>query len=369
VGSRTPYLSFEWVRTWAEHYVAAGRLHVVMVECKGAMVGVMPLFRVRYGVGPFAIEALETVGRESRNLVALIDPRLTEAVVDVVAQHLRDHLLTGRAVLRLAMVPSDHRLLHLLASRLGSSDAGISIGLERSNVAPYVPLPSTGSEFEMSLGRRRRKVLARAGKQLGLTYGDVRVRSVHGDDVADAMETMFRLHQQRWSESSIRGLFHEPRSRSFHVAMARECDRLGWLDLSVLELDGTPVSAHFVVVTDGVAYLMRSGRDTSYGHFSIGHLHDLYLFRRLIEIGCTEADLLRGAEPYKFYWTRSYRRYVECVAVPTGTLRGLSLRAARTWIRLSRFLSHRHPPAEVLSYVRQRRAIRRELRRMGIRLE
>jgi CelD/BcsL family acetyltransferase involved in cellulose biosynthesis len=368
-GARTPYLSYEWVRTWAEHYVDAGRLHVVVVERQGAVAGIMPLHRIRYAVGPFGIEALETVGRESRNLLALVDPESTDTVVAACAQHLREQLLTRGAVLRLAMVPSDHGLLHLFASRLGSTDTGIAIGFEKSKVAPYVPLPSTKKELEMSLGRRRRKVLARARKRLGRTYGDVRVRWVHGDDVAGAMETMFRLHQRRWSESSIRGLFHEPRSRSFHVAMARECDRLGWLDLSVLELDGTPVSVHFVVVVDRVAYMMRSGRDTSLAEFSIGHVHDLQLFNHYIDAGCKEVDLLRGAEPYKFYWTRDYRRYIECLAVRRGLVRGLSLRAARTWIWLSQFVSHRHPPSEVLAYVRQRRAIRRELRRMGIRLE
>ena len=367
-GSRTPYLSYEWVRTWAEHYVDAGRLHIAVVERQGAMLGMMPLHRVRYGAGPFVIEALETVGRESRNLIALVDPERTETVVDEFVRHLKHQLVTQGMVLRLGLVPSDHPLLCSLVAGLDSPDARIAVGTVKSNVAPYVSLPSTVKQFEVSLGRRRRKVLARARKHLGLMYEDVRVRWVHGDDVADAMETMFRLHQRRWRESAIRGLFHEPRSRSFHVAVARECDRLGWLDLSVLELDGTPVSAHFVVVMDGVAYMMRSGRDTSLGEFSIGHLHDLQLFNHYIDAGCKEVDLLRGAEPYKFYWTRDYRRYIECLAVRRGLVRGLSLGAARAGIWLSRFLSHRHPPAEVLAYLKQRRASSRELRQMGIRL-
>jgi hypothetical protein len=114
--------------------------------------------------------------------------------------------------------------------------------------------------------------------------------------------------------------------------------------------------------------MMRSGRDTSLAEFSIGHLHDLHLFRHYIDARCTEVDLLRGAEPYKFYWTRHYRRYVDCLAVRAGPWPTLSLRATRMWLRVCRFLSHRHPPAEVLACIREGRAIGRELRRMGIRL-
>lgn len=367
-GARTPYLSFEWVRTWAEHYVPDGWLHVLVVEHEGRVVGIMPLMRHRYGVGPFAVFALETVGRESRNLIALVDPRLTETVIDALAQHLRGRIGAQGLVLHLTLVPSEHPTLHQFVSRLASKRPTIATCLLQSSVAPYVPLPATLSEFARSLGRRRRKVLGSAGKRLGQAYPDMCVRWVHGAETADAMEELFCLHETRWNSAGMRGLFHDARSRSFHVAIARECDRLGWLGLSVMDLDGRAVSAHLVVVLDGVAYMMRSGRDTSLGKLSIGHLHDLKLFAHYINAGCTEVDFLRGAEPYKFYWTRHYRRYVECFAVRSGPLRGLSLSAARTWIWLSQFLSHRHPPGEVLAYIRQRRAISRELRRMGLRL-
>jgi CelD/BcsL family acetyltransferase involved in cellulose biosynthesis len=262
-GARTPYLSYEWVRTWAEHYVPDGGLHVLVVEHDGRVAGIMPLMRHRYGGGPFSVFALETVGRESRNLIALVDPRLTETVIDALAQHLRDRIGAQGAVLHLTLVPSENPVLQELVSRLASKRPAIAVRRFKSSAAPYVPLPTACGEFERSLGRRRRKVLASAGKRLAQAHHDVRIRWVHFDEIADAMEKLFGLHETRWNKAGMRGLFHDARSRSFHVAIARECDRLGWLGLSVIEIDGRAVSVHFVVVLDGVAYMMsrvpRSG--------------------------------------------------------------------------------------------------------------
>jgi len=366
--ARTPYLSFEWVRTWANHFGQDGRLCIILVEDDGSIVGIMPLTLVKYRLWPFTLEALETIGGESRNLIALVAPRSGAVVASAVADYLAREVLRGARALRLSLVPSLHPFLELLVSALEGIQPRIPVRVRLCNFAPYTPLPALWEDFERSLGKGRRKVMARAQRRLDLSRREVRISQWHGDDVDDATRRLFDVHDARWEELGIRGLFHDERNRAFHLDIARQCDRMGWLDLSEMQVDGRTASAHLVLVLDGVSYMMRSGRDTSFAAYDVGHLHDLHMFRTWIARGLREADFLRGAEPYKFYWTSHYRVYMELLAVGSRQRGGVPLSVARTWIRITRFISHRHPPREVLAYIRQRRMTRRELRKMGVRL-
>ena len=180
------------------------------------------------------------------------------------------------------------------------------------------------------------------------------------------MNELYRLHQARWSEVGIRGLFRDEPSRAFHNRIARDFDRLGWLRLSSMKVDGRIASVHLVVVLDGVAYLLRSGRDSQFSEHSVGHLHDMQLLRESIEAGLREADFLRGAEPYKFYWTRTYRTYVELIVTRCAGPMPIPASAAYLWLRIARFLSYRHTPRELYGILRIRRWEAQERRRMGI---
>jgi CelD/BcsL family acetyltransferase involved in cellulose biosynthesis len=367
-GARTPFMSFEWVRTWAKHYAGDGRLYIIVVSDGDEVLGIMPLVRTHYRIGPFSRTVLETAGSESRNMVALMVPGAAPEVACDIATHLAAGPLVRGAALRLTLVPSETPFLSALADALGWSRPQAVWGRRTVSFAPYIPIPANFEDFELSLGRRRRKVLGRAQKKLNRLFRDVRIRTASGHDAPRALEELIRLHEARWLEAGIRGLFHDERNRAFHLDVVRECDRLGWLDLSEMLLDGAIVSSHFALVLDGITYLMRSGRDTSYAAYDVGHLHDYALFRGWTTAGGREVDFLRGAEPYKFYWTRNYRAYVELLAVRGGRFCSVSLRCTRMWVRVSRFLAHRHPPRELLAYVKSRRAEKRELRKMRITL-
>ncbi|MBN1152137.1 MAG: GNAT family N-acetyltransferase, partial [Dehalococcoidia bacterium] len=309
------------------------------------------------------------IGGESRNLIALVKPGRCEDVASALALHLTSGLLSRRRILRLALVPSNCHLLTALVAAVMKVRNSAQISIRPHSYAPFVPLPAVWEDFWGTLGKRRRKLLLRNQRHLDLARRDVTLRQSQGDNVAASMVRLFDLHDQRWREGGVRGLFHDARNRSFHLEMARHCDQMGMLDLSELLIDGETASVYFTCVLDGVAYMMRSGRDTAFAEDDVGHLHDLRLFRKWIAEGRHEADLLRGAEPYKFYWASRFRVYTEFMVAPPWSKGALPLWFARRWMILARALSHRHPPGEFLAYLRMRRAARRELRKMGIELQ
>ncbi len=365
-GVRMPQLSFEWVRLWLQHYGEEGRLYLILVEQDGQLIGVMPLTRKRWGAGPLSLEFLETAGADSRNLIALVLPGKGAVVAQALADHLVAAALKRRQVLHLGLVFPEHPFLRQLLEALSASRGVVAVGTTCASVAPYVPLPAFWDDFHRTLGRNRRIILRRARAAADRDFGTWMVLRHRDVEVEKAMNDLFRLHEARWKQARIRGLFNDKRARAFHLAIARECDRLGWLDLTTVEMDGRPASVAFNLVLDRTAFVLRSGRDTSFASYSVGHLHDEALFRRWLEAGVHEADFLRGAEPYKFYWTRRYRVYLDVMVARSWRHGGVPLVLLRAWFAVCSFFAHRHPPGEVLAYLRLRRVYRRELRQMGI---
>lgn len=366
VDARSPFLSFEWIRAWVEHYGQEEGLHVLIVEDEHRVVGIMPLVRRRWSIGLLALHTLETIGTQSRNRLALVQPDVSEEVTCAIAGHLYRAALSRGLHLRLSLVPDDLPLLHALKESLAAAGSQVRWCERLASQAPYVTLPASCEDLLGVLGRRRRKVLGRAQRRLERDHHDVVFERSSGDSIQAVMDELYRLHQARWSEIGMRGLFSDEPSRAFHNRIAMDLDRLGWLQLSYMKVSGRMASVHLAVVLDGVAYLLRSGRDSQFSRYSVGHLHDMQLFREVIAAGVREADFLRGAEPYKFYWTRTYRTYVELTVSNYAGPVPIPASAVYLWLRVARFLSHRHTPRELYGILRIRRWEAQERRRMGL---
>jgi len=365
-GRRTPFLSFEWVEVWLRHVGPQVKLHVIVVEEGGCAIGIMPLVLAAYRIGGLGFDVLETLGGQSRNIMALVAPDRTRVVADAVARHLGEEARQGGLGLRLDLVPSEEPFLVALSESLKGPPAGMRLTCRAVSLAPYVPLPAFWEDYVHSLSKRRLKVLRRAQRDVDRAFTSQEFRRLEGAQVEAGMSELFRLHQARWAGVGIRGLFTHEASRAFHLDVAREFERLGWLDLTAFLLDGRVVSIHFGAVVDGVVYLLRSGRDPALAAYSVGHLHELRMLRSWIEAGLREADLLRGAEPYKYYWTQNQRTYVELYAVSLRGARAVPLRLERTWRWLVRFVRARHSVRELWSYLMLRRREARERRKMGL---
>ena len=82
--------------------------------------------------------------------------------------------------------------------------------------------------------------------------------------------------------------------------------------------------------------------------------------------GLHEADFLRGAEPYKYYWAKKCRMYNELVVSGRAGLGTMPVDLVRLWLKISQFLEHRHTPRELVAILRIRRREARERKRMFV---
>jgi CelD/BcsL family acetyltransferase involved in cellulose biosynthesis len=67
-------------------------------------------------------------------------------------------------------------------------------------------------------------------------------------------------------------------------------------------------------------YYYLAGLDPKYASYSVGNLIIKYLLEICIDKGLKEYDMLRGDEPYKYQWTRNYRRNLEIRLISANLL-------------------------------------------------
>ena len=178
------------------------------------------------------------------------------------------------------------------------------------------------------------------------------------------MRRFFDLHQERWQSVGLRGSFSDPRSREFQREVAWKFLNRGWLYLSTLSIDGDAASVKFGCIYNDKFYGITTGRNIHYLEYNVGHLHILETIKYAISRGLREYDFMQGDEPYKFYWTRSARRYMQVTIIKSGCLPALRLRLLRLFLRF--WDVRQYSVREVYALLRIRRRERKDNENMGL---
>jgi CelD/BcsL family acetyltransferase involved in cellulose biosynthesis len=205
---------------------------------------------------------------------------------------------TLRALLDVAPSPWDLFIADELPADVDWADTLGGRTLARP-ASPVVDL--CGSTWETWFARRSanlRATIRRATRSLE-ACGTVTHRTTsRAEDVDRDLERLFELHDARWRETKG-GSRAFARRHDFHRDFARQAFARGWLRLHFLEVDGQPVAGHYNLRFGGSESFYQSGRDPSYGRYSVGLLLHVHAIRDAIADGCHEYRFLRGDESYK----------------------------------------------------------------------
>jgi CelD/BcsL family acetyltransferase involved in cellulose biosynthesis len=187
-----------------------------------------------------------------------------------------------RFVLFAERIPGDQRLSELGSARL----------LYRE---PSPVLRGSWDDFMRARGRNFRHQVRRFPRKLA-ELGTVSYRLASDPERLDHdLDTLFRLHGQRWDGATTSFL----RAAKFHRDFAAEALRHGWLRLWFLEIDGTPVAALLGFRFAGVEAAYQSGRDPALHQQPLGFVLLAHAARTALGEGMREYRLGRGGDPYK----------------------------------------------------------------------
>jgi CelD/BcsL family acetyltransferase involved in cellulose biosynthesis len=341
--SATIFQSYEWLRTWWKHCSDGKSLQCVVFRKHGQIVGIAPLYVEKISIGGVRVaNVVRFVGSTLSDYLDLIMlPGHERSVLNSFAEHLHRSRREWD-ILDLEEVNENSLTLTVLPRYL--QRYGMSVYPYRGNVCPQKYLPKTWDLFLQSLGANSRYNLKRKLKKLADGHRvELETFQHPTDDLRAGVEAFFHLHGMRWKSLGYPSAFDEEVHRNFHIELAQEFARRGWLRLHFLTVDGqrTAVSLGFNYRTTMYMYQCNAYGPDEIMRFSPGFIIKCMTIERGIAEGMTVYDFLRGDESYKYEGWNS-------VSTTNWLLRAVSPSAkARTRFRV--FL-----PIEFTSKVRNR---------------
>jgi CelD/BcsL family acetyltransferase involved in cellulose biosynthesis len=268
----------EWLLTWWRHYGKGCRQLIGLARAGGKLVAVVPLCES----WTHGVSVLRFVGHGAGDQLGPVsalfsDPVAASAVRDVIAG-----IPLKRFILFAERIRGDQRLTELSSGRL----------LYRE---PSPVLQGSWDDFLRARGRNFRQQVRRFPRKLA-EVGTVSYRLASDPERLDQdLDTLFRLHSQRWEGAATSFL----RAAKFHRDFAAHAFRHGWLRLWFLEIDGTPVAALLGFRFAGVEAAYQSGRDPALQQQPLGFVLLAHAARTALDDGMREYRLGRGGDPYK----------------------------------------------------------------------
>jgi CelD/BcsL family acetyltransferase involved in cellulose biosynthesis len=315
----TPFLLHSWLLEWWREYGDEGQLAVHAAFRDERLVGALPLcIRPRRG-----LRVTSFVGGDP----GLADVLLAEGESPSTAVALTSRVAAAdQDLAEFSGLPVDSRLI----AALGPSAMTL---IERSE-APVLDLvpdwptvyESKFSSKQRSNHRRRRRQLAELGRV------DVEVaRTV--EELGDALEDAFVLHDRRWEGRPDGSGFTTPAGRRFSYATIQALAPLGVPRIVTLKIDGRAVAFHYYLAFEGRIFVHRIAFDPEYARFSPGVINTLDAIEAAADEGATKVEFLGGAERYKIDLADRLEPLYQGFGL-AGTLRG---RAAVTgWLAMIR---------------------------------
>jgi CelD/BcsL family acetyltransferase involved in cellulose biosynthesis len=271
----------DWIMLWWQHFGDDHRLATyVCRDQAGAPVAILPLHFSR----GFPLRVLRFVGHtvsdEMGPIARLRDrPAAIEALRSVLGQLDFEVFLAER-------LPADERWRSGLGGqRLRWTDSPV---LHFGDQSWEKVTAAWSANFRQQVGRKFRK--------LNREHEVVFRRTTDAAKLDADLDTLFALHEARWSDESSFGGETAPFHRDFaHRALAN-----GWLRLWILDLDGRPAAAWYGFRFGNAALYYQAGRDPERARESVGLMLLTHTVREALNDGATEYRFLEGTESYKY---------------------------------------------------------------------
>ncbi|MEA2457183.1 MAG: hypothetical protein QOC95_155 [Thermoleophilaceae bacterium] len=308
------FATWEWADAWWRVYGKGQPLAVTGCrDAEGRLVAILPLYVSRRG----PVRVLRFIGHgPADQLGPVCAPEHRQATADALLRLLGERRGLWNVMLAERLAPAEG-WTGLLHGEVVHREDSPTLHIGGRSFDEY--LAASSKNFREQMKRRARK-LAREH--------EVEFRLSDAEHLAADLDTLFRLHDARWSGSGEQTSAFEEARQSFHGAFARHALERGWLRLWVLEADGNPVACWYGFRFAQIDWYYQSGRDPDWERQSVGFVLLAHTIKEAFDGGMLEYRLLRGGEGYKDRFA-SDDPGLETIALGRGAVGRAALLAAR----------------------------------------
>ena len=331
----------EWVESWMTTLGRLDQPRFVTAWENGQLVGLLPLVIARSSWAELGGKRLQFVGgrRGDYHDVLVAAGREAEVVPRLVHEALTMIRQTGLLVFH--HLPEDSPSLPILRTMLAVDGL---VCREVATTAPYLildrSLPSLAEQWRKSHRddlRRQRRHLEKLGSLSFTIHQKVK-------EILRQLPGFFDAHRRCYlgrGRKSLPG--NDLRTQDFlqTLVVALGCENpVRRVHFATLDLDGKAIAYHLGFISGQVFLYYLPTYEPELEQYSPGKV----LLHHLIEHGFAHEswqvfDFMRGAEPYKYRWTKTERTIYDLVATPrfsTGAIRrwwlSVGKERARRWL-------------------------------------
>lgn len=305
------FLTLEWLATWWKYYGDHRELILLAAKEDSKVLAVAPFMASTYNIFGIKLRKIEFVATPTSDYHSLILTDKASMCVRMFLDYISQYSKKWDCV-ELDDIPENSETANLLRTM---KEKPLRLNERVANICPFVRLPNTFEEYFQLLSANTRRNLKRWDKKLKRDHRvEFEVYNQVGS-VKQAMNTFFELHQKRCQMKGYAGLFADKTFRDFHLEVAENFARKGWLFLCFLIVDDKPAAAQYAFLYKQKTWAYLTGFDPKYLDYRVGHLTFMYDVRDCIERGLNEFDFMRGDEPYKSSYSVFPRKNVELRAI------------------------------------------------------
>jgi CelD/BcsL family acetyltransferase involved in cellulose biosynthesis len=339
----------EWLGSWWQAYGENRDLFaLVFTESGGALLGIAPFYADQSHCYGLSLATLRLVGAgsgDSDGLDFITAPgcasACTKAFIAWFASQKEWQLC------RLETLPEHSLVAESLLHE--TQQSGMSID---STLTPnfLIDLPGTWQQYLDSLEPSFRPLLTRYPKRLQSRFTVQFSRCENQGELKIQLDTLFDLHQMRWTGRGEAGAFAGNERRDFYYRMATAFLQRGWLEFWRLELNGETVGAQFCFRYNDTVSLLQEGFHTKYAGEKIGYALKAHLLQEMIRSGARRYDFLGGADPYKSKFGAHQENYLNLLIAGPSRLPRFYLQVQKLKREIKEWLKRKLPSGLVAAY-------------------
>lgn len=305
------FSTWEWLSNWWKHFGQGRELRILIAEEDGQAIAVAPLMCSKYNFARLGnLTKMEFIGNLQSDYNSFI---LVRKELECVKLFL-NYLLVNHNdwdCLELKDVSETTATMGLLRNLSREQPSAEKFEERVTFLCPYIELPNSVEEFLQRMKGDMRRSLRRRMRRLSEQY-EVKVKTQNDfGSIKEAMNAFYGLHQKRWGNKGIAGVFAEETLRNFHYDVANQFNENGWLRLHVLTANDKPIASIYSFNYRAKKYEYLTGFDPEFSQYGVGNLLRMHVVEDCIREGIKEYDLMRGDEPYKSFWSIKARKNFE----------------------------------------------------------
>jgi CelD/BcsL family acetyltransferase involved in cellulose biosynthesis len=299
------FLTYDWCRIWWKYYGTGRELRIFVIRRDKAVIGILPVFLERLGIGPVRLRVIRFVGTDHMPVTIMfpVDSRYMDEIVtrfigELNRQYRWDLLYIGALCGRF----NETDRLASAVKNIGANDYCVDV--KTADVQTYFHLSESWEQQLAGLKKKQRQNINRAYKLLNTNNGAVRTTFSNAESAKRDFANFLEMHQRQWQADGAAGHFGDwPNSSEFHsevVSCQVGCNRLR---LMKIEVGDECLGYKYGYRLGKTSFQFLSARNTTSNISDAGFTQVAFgeQTKKAIEAGVTCIDSMRGHYPHKIH--------------------------------------------------------------------